>query len=391
MDGSRSLEGPTTVASEEDLRILFNVPPDAEIRFIGPPPLCLNPALNNLTAPSRFLHHPLVENCYFFTLPRPLWDDVFGRLGEERFGSDTVEMEWTLSGIVGDHSTRAGFWKGRAFSYDLLQPKPKWRPSAEGARSVRWEVNQATLDEGMRHLEERSERFVKVTRAYAGWLLTNRQFLDEHDALFTEWSEVVQRWGLDRLGILLPREGFLPGDDPTADPRWPDYSAAFDEFFTRWRLQKLAAPYLPVPLQPLMAGCFPTTVVQQVNRAGGAYCLPDTFPVPSRDDLRNMLEDSLHGSSTPDHLKEWMAHIARDNAARRPLIRFARLFELQHYWRIIRRRHARAIRGQVGVLKEVLGGFLGVSKDTVHRDLLFITKRLRKGWAERGAFPFGPS
>ena len=139
-----------------------------------------------------------------------------------------------------------------------------------------------------------------------------------------------------------------------------EFASAFEEFFVRWRLLGLAAPYLPVPLQPLMGGDFPATVLPQVTRAGGVFCLPDTFPIPSRDDLRNLLEASIHGSRKPGHLEEWMALICAKNSAKKPLVKYARLFQLQHYWRIVHQRYKESLRGKIDLLKGVMGRFLGV-------------------------------
>lgn len=380
-----------TITSESDLEVEYDLPNDATIELHGKPILALNPATNNLTVPSTFLHHPQIKARYFFTLPNALWDVVISLLGEDRFDADALELERQLSRICGDHSSVAGFWQGRAFVYNLLRPIPGRMPSAEDAAWSGRDVNKAKFDNTMRLYEERSKGFARVTQAYAGWLLTNRTFVDEHNALFVEWSDMVQRWGLNRLGILLPTKGLLRGDDPTADPRWTDYSVAFEEFFSRWRLLGLAAPYLPIPIQPLMGGAMPMSVLTQLNRARGAFCLPDTFPVSSRDDLRNILEDALRGSEGPDHLKDWQALIARDNSAKKPLGKFARLFEVQHYWRILRRRHPRAIHRKLGLLKVALSEFLKMSTDSIHRDLLFIGQRLGKDWFDRGgSFSFGP-
>jgi len=380
-----------TITSENDLEVEYDLPSDAAMELHGKPILALNPATNNLTVPSRFLRFPQIKARYFFTLPDALWDVVIGRLGKDRFGAEALDLERELSRICGDHSSVAGFWQGRAIAYSLLRPLPEEVPSADDAAWCGWESNQAKLDNTMRRYEEQSKGFAKATRAYAGWLLTNRMFVDEHDTLFAEWSEMVQRWGLNRLGILLPTKGLLRGDDPTADPRWTDYSVAFEEFFSRWRLLGLAAPYLPIPIQPLMGGAMPMSVLTQLNRARGAFCLPDTFPVSSRDDLRNMLEDALRGSEGPDHLKDWQALIARDNSAKKPLGKFARLLEVQHYWRIFRRRHPRAIHRKLGLLKVALSEFLKTSTDSIHRDLLFIGQRLGKDWFDRGgSFSFGP-
>lgn len=377
-------------ATDDGSEIELSGPSVRELHFLGEPILALNAATNNLSVPAHVLRHPLVENRYFFTLPGSLLDDVLGAIGEKAVDPDLVTLERSLSEICGDHSTSVGFWNGQAFPYCLLRTGPMKRPSAEESNTLGWNMHAAQLDNAMRLIEERTEPFTKVSRAYAGWLLTNLEFLNEHDALLTRYSDMVKRWGLGRLGILLPKGTSLPGDDPAADPRWKEHTLAFEAFFVRWRLQGLAAPYLPVPLQPLMGGDFPASVLPQVARAGGVFCLPDTFPIPSRDELRNLLEASIHGSQRPGHLEVWMSLIAADNAARKSLPKYARLFELQHYWRIVHHRYKAFLRGKIDVLKGVVGRFLGIKQSTIREHLRFINKQLGNDWCSRGTFPFGP-
>ena len=245
-------------------------------------------------------------------------------------------------------------------------------------------MEQAKVDLALELLETRLRPLRIVSRGYAGWLLTNKLFLDEHDAIFSHWGNMVRRWDLTRLGILLPKGMFAPGNDPTTDPNWPEYSKAFEEFFTRWRLRGMAAPYLPVPLEPLMAGDLQITILPQLRRAGGVFCLPDTFPIPSRDELRNLLEGALHGRAKPKHLTEWMKFIAKDNMAKKPIARFARLFEFQHYYRIVHHRHASVLRGNDKIFKRVLAHVFGASEKTIIGDLRFVRKRLGKDWLDRG-------
>ena len=382
---------PIVFAPDSNIQGELGLPPDAEVHFKGRQPLALDARTNNGTVPARFLHHPLVEGRYFFALPRYFWHSVYNKLGQEVFDAEVAELEQTLSVICYGNPWNVGFWNGRVFSYNQLRERPMWVPSPEEAASIGWNVSKDYLEESVQKYEDGKRVFSRVARAYVGWLLTNKAFLDEHDALFTGWSEMILRWGLDRLGVLPVTGMFLPGDDPTADASWPGYKAAFNEFFTRWRLLGLAAPYLPLPLEPLMAGCWPMSVVAQLNRSGGVFCLPDTFPVPSRDTLRNVLDDALHGSGLPEHLNEWMKLISRENAAKKPLLKLARILEIQHYWRILHHRHPKAIQGKLRVLKEAIASFLDVTWDTVHRDLLWIRKRLGPNWADRGqGYPAGP-
>ena len=389
VDEEQALAISKVIAPDSDIRVELGVPPNAEVHFIGRPILALDPRFNNGTVPARFLHHPLVEGRYLFALPRPLWDSVYSKIGQDAFDAEAVELELKLSDMCGDFSFNVGLWQGGVFTYSLLRESPLDLSSAECAATLK--KNKVQLEHLAQAYEDRVKVFHRITRAYVGWLLTNGDFLDEHDALLSEWSQMVQRWGLSRLGTPAMTGMFLPGDDPAADPSWPGYKAAFNEFFTRWRLLGLAAPYLPIPLQPLMAGSVPLSAVSQLNNSGGAFCMPDTFPVPSRDTLRNLLDDALHGTAPPNHLTEWMKLISRGNAAKKPFLKFARLLEIQHYWRVLHHRHPIAIRRKLRLLKEAIASFLEVTWDTVHRDLFWIRRRLGSDWTSRGqGFPTGP-
>lgn len=371
------------------------LPVGLQVRFLGPSILALSAAQHKIPSiipPEKCSGHPLVRGRYFFAFPSALWSRFSEHLGPEGFDRELADLEATLAELCGDYTMNVGFWRGWPIFYDLLRPRKPWRPSVQDLKSLGWEteIGQGKLDHVMRLYEERTKSFAQTARSYVGWLLTNPVFLDEHDSLLREWLEMVKRWGLDRLGLSLPNGLLRMESNPALDPRWSDYTAAFEAFFTRWRLQGLAAPYLPIPLRPLMGGDFPSSVVPQVNRAGGAFCLPDTFPVPG-ESLREMMEDALRGSEPPEHLKEWQELISARNAARKPLVRYARLFELQHYWRILHHRHATVIYRRLRVLKEVLAAFFGVYSNTIHRDLLFIGKQLGKDWVERSRdYPVGP-
>lgn len=379
------------IAADTNLKVELDLPANTEIRVAGKPILALNPATNNLTVPAPFLHHPLVRGRYYCSLPRALWDETYERIGQERFDEELVNLEYALSEICGDHSRIAGFRNGQAITYSLLR-----RPlqlSLQDVRSAGIDVDQRALNRVVQTAEKQIGGMAKVARAYAGWLMTNPQFLDEHDALTEEWSQMIRRWGLDRLGILMPSGTVLPGDDPTGDDRWSAYRAAFEEFFSRWRLQGLAAPYLPVPLQPLMGGMFPVSILPQLMRSGGVFVLPDTFPIPSRDTLRNMLEHALHCAVAPEHLHEWMAIIAGDNPAKKQLLKFSRLFEVQHYYRILQHRHAPALRRKLSIVKDVFSEFLNTARRTIDDDFKYIKRRLGPEWIDRGSQsslgPFG--
>jgi hypothetical protein len=223
VDEEQALAISKVIAPDSDIRVELGVPPSAEVHFIGRPILALDPRFNNGTVPARFLHHPLVEGRYLFALPRPLWDSVYSKIGQDAFDPEAVELELKLSDMCGDASFNVGLWQGRVLAYNLLRESPLDLSSAECAAILK--KSKAQLDFLARAYEDRVKVFHRITRAYVGWLLTNSDFLDEHDALLSEWSQMVQRWGLNRLGTPAMTGMFLPGEDPAADPSWPRYKS----------------------------------------------------------------------------------------------------------------------------------------------------------------------
>jgi hypothetical protein len=374
------------VAADSPVRALAGVPPSAEVIFQGAPILALNPATNNLTASAGFLQHELVRDRYFFTLPPALWDETHRQIGADAFAADLAELETELGAICRDHSTKAGLWRGQAFPYHHLH---RMAIPSVSAANMGWDMNQADLDRQLRIAEQRIDGIARTARGYLGWLLLNPSFLNEHDAVLQAHQGVIARWGTAALGLPIRLPGF---DQANADEQsvFLRADAQIVAFLCRWRLQGLAAPYLPVPLQPQLAGEVPTSVLNRYLQTGGLFVVPDTFPVPSRDEFRGMLDDALHGSP-PDHLAEWMAFVARDNTAKQTITRFARLFQLQHYWRVLHNRHPLALRRKSTVLKQVLASFLKTSEKSIHLDLIEIRSRLGNKWLDRGAgFSFGP-
>ncbi len=386
MSKSRRSRPDQVVAHDSDVNEVLPETEGREVRFIGAPILAFNPATNNLTAPARFLRHRLVQDRYFFTLPSNLWDEVYQQIGESAFDDDAVQLEDCLGAICGDHSANAGFLRGRAFPYHHLHRQAFARISAA---EMGWEINQVSLDRQLRLADERTNGLAKTARGYLGWLLTNRQFLDEHDALLNAQVQTIARWGTSGFGLPVSPIGFDAATSAeqtaftTADTR-------FVEFFCRWRLQGLAAPYLPVPLQPLMTGRLANAILSRHLQTGGLFVVPDTFPVPSRDEFRNMLDDALH-RSPPEHLADWTAIIAGNNTAKQSIPRFARIFQLQHLWRVIHHRHRRTVHRRTTTLKQVFASFLQTGERTIHQDLMEISRRLGTDWKERGAlYQLGP-
>jgi len=85
----------------------------------------------------------------------------------------------------------------------------------------------------------------------------------------------------------------------------------------------------------------------------------------------------------PDHLRKWFQIIRPGNQAKNQLNRFARIFSLQHYWRLLHQRHRSAIKDAVGSLEFAFSKWFEVSEGSVHQDRLNIMRCLGSNWLDR--------
>lgn len=340
------------------------------------------PGFREIAVPQQYRCHPLVQDRLFFTLPRKLLEAVVGTIGNKRFDGDLLGLEYALSDACND-TLNVGFWGGRPINYSLLRPEPL-SLSSEQLQTLAAALKKTPqrVQDMLRSAQPSLAWNASVSRGYVGWLLTSRTFLEEHRQLFTKWQSEVWKSGVLQLGPLVPKGTTLPGARLVSSKTTLQFAKEFEDFYIRWRLNGLAAPHLPIPLTPKLSGAFPLTVLEQLNGAGGIFFIPDTFPIPSRDDLRQLLDDSLRGDKGPEHLSDWTRMVRRSNAAKREIGRLARLFELQHYWKVLCQRHPQALKRNEGKLKQAVASFLKVDEQVVHRDLLLIRRRMGSEWTQ---------
>lgn len=229
-------------------------------------------------------------------------------------------------------------------------------------------------------MSQRLDRHAASRRGYLGWLTTNPQFLDEHERFFdAHWSD------FDEVGLPTPP---IP-DEATIPPEWArsrsdePFAMALRDFCDRWRLQSMVAPFLPQPLAPQFSSLLPAHAAQH-SPSGARISVPDTFPIYSGDEVQRMVEDAVRGSGLPEHLAEWHEIAQAENVGKSRIGRFGRLFEIQHYTRILYQRHAEALNRKQGKLKEALASFLQVSPDSIHKDFIWLREQLGADWHSRG-------
>ena len=93
--------------------------------------------------------------------------------------------------------------------------------------------------------------------------------------------------------------------------------------------------------------------------------------------VREMLTDILSQPSD-EHLAEWLRIVGPDNRGRKIIHRYARIFELQHYCRVIAERHSKSIVRNKEHLRNAFASFFGMEGDAIRNDFRFVKGRLRR-------------
>lgn len=266
-----------------------------------------------------------------------------------------------------------GYWRETPLECNVLSP---FRP----IRATDWGPDSVKLRLTMRQANKRLEHMHEAAMGYAGWLVTHQLFLQEHNALLATWESEICQSALAGVARIVVAQGPAPFEPAAVSENSDLFRQAVRNFLVRWRLTDLVGPLLPMPMQPLMGGCFPISVLQQLMDAGGLFNIPDVFPIPSRDELREMLLDALQSADNADHLAEWHQIIHGRNVAKNQIDRYGRIRRLAHYWRLLHLRHQKALTRKSVRLHNAFAMYFGVATETIKADLLLINRRLGKGW-----------
>ncbi len=283
-----------------------------------------------------------------------------------------------------------GIWRGNYLTSSYLGEPPSedlpldtWR--ALGVRDQDLERVRAALKSS----QADRDRIRTALAAYVGWLMTTPQFTREHDELLKEHRTTISAVGLPTIGNFnlanADAEVLAAGKLNTGRVEDNGEKACledFQDFYVRWRLQGLNAPYVPEPLGPQFPVLDPQRMSNQMAAGGLTLFLPDTFPTPGRDELRELVEQALgrHSASSAEHLRGWREIIASESKARNQLARYARIARLQHYWTALQSRYAEQLGRSKGKVMEAVANYLGVEPKTIARDLDLISERFSFDW-----------
>lgn len=144
----------------------------------------------------------------------------------------------------------------------------------------------------------------------------------------------------------------------------------------------MLGPLLPLPICPQAPAPFPVASIQQALASNyGLVAIPDTMPLPSEAALRRQLASAIQGAQA-DHLAEWQALISVNNAGKRKINQYARIYPLQHFVRCLRTRHPEAFHRKEGALRSALAGYFSVQAHQIDSDLRMIARSLGPKWWE---------
>lgn len=317
---------------------------------------------------------------------------------------------------------------GQPVTLDLLIPPPAGISGEELLELGGWPqgTTKEALGEQFKQLSSRTNRIHQHMTAFAGWLMCNPDYVAGERKLWRKWRQRIINSGTPRLvrSTALPpamsltqsmvttkqarvarrqtsrvRQGprslasppvagetvrlQTSRDEKSSDDEIRQMITEITDFSSLWALDAWLGPGMPKPMGLQMhRGLAAPGLATAGHDAVLNLSVPMTLPLPAADELRDMLEQARSIQRPPQHLADWLELVANGSNEKHSLVRYARLFELQHYWRVLHQRYAAACHRRVLPLETAFAKHLDVSRETVHADLQFIRGRLGRQWID---------
>lgn len=197
------------------------------------------------------------------------------------------------------------------------------------------------------------------SQAYLGWLVQCPQFQSDIARL--------RQMGCSRCSP----QGAPPPYPADSEGRFdllfrPEHQQAVREVCRKWRLDGFATLDLPIPLEPHFSACSPYN--ENSRDGGSAPFLPDTYPVKGSGDVLDRIR-ATQANRGVDHLAEWMKLIAPSSKKSQRLVRLARQFRLQFYWRVIHDRYSTEVARKKVHLYRAFAEFLCENVETIRKEI----------------------
>ena len=259
-----------------------------------------------------------------------------------------------------------GFWRRRSIEYSLLEPRtPIDLHYGRSTFLDRKETQQrvATLD-------SRLDRINGYMRGYVGWLMSNRQFLDEQRELLRQFPDEVQANGF-------PTRSQCCG---TSTNIVSGYLKRCADFYDMWILDSLTAPCLPIPVGPKI----PNVMLSRNGGGDSTFTIPCYVPISGQGELAEMLDDARPSASMRPKLADWFAIIGKNEVSHNKIPGFARRLRLQRYWTALVATFPARFERAKKKLTSIFASFLAVGEDTIKQDVQILSRNLGSHWMSVG-------
>jgi hypothetical protein len=292
-----------------------------------------------------------------------LAEPIIARLESPRLGRPPLldrraaEAERALNRLCGP-SRAVGVLDDLPISYPFLSPPPP-PPSDSEMIAAGWTP---AVRREMKLLARRAAESSVRLKGYAGWLLTEPDFLDACGDLSKKW-EALPDGGRPRFP--LRRGAFhpdLPEDLRSVAPGAGEaFGTAFFEFCERWGLAAMYSWDLPEPQGALLPNPLPPGA-PALPRQGLHLYLPIHYPLTGDDELLARIFREQRALADQVGLPCSTAGLPHHGA-------YATILEVIHWERAIRSRFGpgRCPRGSVGFFKEAIAETIEISVDQVEK------------------------
>lgn len=323
--------------------------------------------------PQTLRREPLLQVNPLYALPSSLLDALPRTAGMWGPEDENLEIEERLAEHCNTYGI-VGYSGGAPISYDLLKDP-----------NLRSDIFRDLIDECARRsqrppltrrqratLRRRAAGAIQVQRGYAGWLVTNSTYRSELEELIERWRRQIAQHRLPAAGLTwmaasAPRRKLRAKRDK--------YLRALADFCVRWRLQGLASLDLPTPLGPHIPVAEPYLLLRHMRVGGFAMFLPDTFPVPSREGLRDA-GMVIQAQRTPEHLADWVNIVRREGNPAGGISRYGHVLAIWYCRTVLKSRHPTLLGKNTSAIDAAMADCLAVSADYVRKLRGLIRKRL---------------
>jgi hypothetical protein len=342
----------------------------------------------------RHKGNPSLQLDPLYALPPRLIDILAGKsegpradragVAPKLWSKEEVAFERDLALTAG-----GGFCFRQPFHCLLLSPPAEPR-AAEADREIQTMLAENLEDEGTHPAraeailaDDASYQELADLRAaaYAGWLVTSKQFREERDALQERWGEYVQQRGFPAL-----RLSFLGGRVVLGEQQGGEAYGRFAHFYRRWGLETFLTWDLPLPMRPALHGAgLPHTAGRPeegtglphtagLSEAGVHVFVPWFMLRDGRFQLKELARH-LQDLRNPEHLAGWLetATTSREELGD---TRLRNLLAVYRCKLAIEGRYGGRPGWEVERQDVAFAKFLGLSVESARRVRLHLQKRL---------------